>query len=113
MTLLQVRDANSTFSWFVVGQIFASVALKQLAAVDPYDFRVPIYTQVCRVPPSIFSIRCVTEGHYHYLRLVGDDWCYRHYFCAPPRVPMVAREQRQARQGSQGAHFLQRQGRRI
>jgi hypothetical protein len=39
---------NLTFSsWFVVGQIFASVALKELSAHDPYDFRVPIYTQVC------------------------------------------------------------------
>jgi hypothetical protein len=34
------------FSWFVVGQIFASVALQKLSAQDPYEFRVPIYTQV-------------------------------------------------------------------
>lgn len=47
--MLQLLDANFTFSWFVVGQIFASVALKQLAVVDPYDFRVPIYTQVCQI----------------------------------------------------------------
>lgn len=33
-------------SWFVLGQIFASVALQELSANDPYDFRVPIYTQV-------------------------------------------------------------------
>lgn len=33
-------------SWFVVGQIFASVALQELSARDPYEFRVPIYTQV-------------------------------------------------------------------
>lgn len=36
-------------SWFVVGQIFASVALQELSANDPYDFRVPIYTQVCQI----------------------------------------------------------------
>lgn len=39
------------FSWFVVGQIFASVALKQISARDPYEFRIPIYTQV-RTSPS-------------------------------------------------------------
>ncbi|CAG7996809.1 unnamed protein product [Penicillium salamii] len=32
-------------SWFVLGQIFASVALQTLSKNDPYDFRVPIYTQ--------------------------------------------------------------------
>lgn len=37
-------------SWFVVGQIFASVALQELSAQDPYEFRVPIYTQVRGVP---------------------------------------------------------------
>lgn len=36
-------------SWFVVGQIFASVALQELSANDPYNFRVPIYTQVRRI----------------------------------------------------------------
>lgn len=33
-------------SWFVVGQLFASVALNRLNASDPWDFRTPIYTQV-------------------------------------------------------------------
>ncbi|KAI1846095.1 hypothetical protein JX266_007904 [Neoarthrinium moseri] len=36
---------NAYSFWFVVGQLFASVALNRLAAVDPYDFKVPIYTQ--------------------------------------------------------------------
>ncbi|CAI7656076.1 unnamed protein product [Penicillium pancosmium] len=36
---------NAYSFWFVVGQIFASVALQELSANDPYDFRVPIYTQ--------------------------------------------------------------------
>ncbi|KAJ6089811.1 hypothetical protein N7467_005027 [Penicillium canescens] len=36
---------NAYSFWFVVGQIFASVALKELSAHDAYDFRVPIYTQ--------------------------------------------------------------------
>lgn len=33
-------------SWFVIGQLFASVALNRLNASDPLDFRTPIYTQV-------------------------------------------------------------------
>ncbi|KAJ5362160.1 hypothetical protein N7541_003004 [Penicillium brevicompactum] len=36
---------NAYSFWFVLGQIFASVALQELSANDPYDFRVPIYTQ--------------------------------------------------------------------
>ncbi|KAJ5820027.1 hypothetical protein N7474_005618 [Penicillium riverlandense] len=36
---------NAYSFWFVIGQIFASVALNQLNAVDPYNFRTPIYTQ--------------------------------------------------------------------
>jgi hypothetical protein len=43
-------------SWFVVGQIFASVALKELSAVDPYEFRIPIYTQVRASPSGYFKI---------------------------------------------------------
>ncbi|KAL4897129.1 general substrate transporter [Aspergillus ambiguus] len=36
---------NAYSFWFVVGQLFASVALNQLNASDPLDFRTPIYTQ--------------------------------------------------------------------
>ncbi|GIK07192.1 hypothetical protein Aspvir_002848 [Aspergillus viridinutans] len=36
---------NAYSFWFVVGQLFASVALNKLSATDPYDFRTPIYTQ--------------------------------------------------------------------
>ncbi|KAJ5669429.1 hypothetical protein N7462_010499 [Penicillium macrosclerotiorum] len=36
---------NAYSFWFVVGQIFASVALQRLKANDPLEFRVPIYTQ--------------------------------------------------------------------
>jgi sugar porter (SP) family MFS transporter len=36
---------NAYTFWFVVGQLFASVALNRLSASDPYDFRTPIYTQ--------------------------------------------------------------------
>ncbi|KAH6645284.1 general substrate transporter [Truncatella angustata] len=36
---------NAYSFWFVIGQLFASVALNRLAAVDPYDYKVPIYTQ--------------------------------------------------------------------
>lgn len=44
-------------SWFVVGQIFASVALQELSAKDPYEFRVPIYTQVRGISCLSFSFR--------------------------------------------------------
>jgi MFS transporter, SP family, general alpha glucoside:H+ symporter len=33
-------------SWFVLGQLFASVALDRLSAIDPYNYKTPIYTQV-------------------------------------------------------------------
>lgn len=33
------------FSWFVVGQLMAPVALQRLNKTHPYDFRVAIYTQ--------------------------------------------------------------------
>ncbi|CRG86849.1 General alpha-glucoside permease [Talaromyces islandicus] len=36
---------NAYSLWFVLGQLFASVALNKLNAIDPYDFRTPIYTQ--------------------------------------------------------------------
>lgn len=39
------------YSWFVLGQLFASVALNRLNASQPYDFKTPIYTQV-RPPRS-------------------------------------------------------------
>lgn len=33
-------------SWFILGQLFASVALYFLNASDPYNYKIPIYTQV-------------------------------------------------------------------
>jgi SP family general alpha glucoside:H+ symporter-like MFS transporter len=33
------------FSWFVVGQLMAPVALNELNATHPYDFKTAIYTQ--------------------------------------------------------------------
>ncbi|KAJ5946930.1 hypothetical protein N7454_003769 [Penicillium verhagenii] len=36
---------NAYSLWFVLGQIFASVALNRLNASDPMDFRTPIYSQ--------------------------------------------------------------------
>ncbi|ETS83859.1 hypothetical protein PFICI_05735 [Pestalotiopsis fici W106-1] len=36
---------NAYSLWFVLGQLFASVALNRLNASDPYDYKVPIYTQ--------------------------------------------------------------------
>ncbi|KAH6898009.1 general substrate transporter [Thelonectria olida] len=36
---------NAYTFWFVLGQLFASVALNRLNAITPYDFRTPIYSQ--------------------------------------------------------------------
>ncbi|KAH7339191.1 general substrate transporter [Pyrenochaeta sp. MPI-SDFR-AT-0127] len=36
---------NAYTFWFVLGQLFASVALNRLHLIDPYNFRTPIYTQ--------------------------------------------------------------------
>lgn len=33
-------------SWFILGQLFASVALYKLNASDAYNYKTPIYTQV-------------------------------------------------------------------
>ncbi|KPM35801.1 hypothetical protein AK830_g10785 [Neonectria ditissima] len=38
-------NAYSLVSWFVLGQLFASVALNRLNAIDPFNFRTPIYSQ--------------------------------------------------------------------
>ena len=35
-------------SWYVLGQLLASVALECLSESDPYNFRIAIYTQVSR-----------------------------------------------------------------
>lgn len=32
-------------SWYVLAQIFAPLSLRQLAMTNPYDFKIPIYTQ--------------------------------------------------------------------
>ncbi len=37
--------ADPVFSWYVAAQIFAPLALRQLAISQPYHFKIPIYTQ--------------------------------------------------------------------
>lgn len=69
-------------SWFVIGQLFASVALNRLNASDPYNFRTPIYTQV--------SFHYQPELGYQTKCLVGNGWSVRDHFRGPPRVPVVA-----------------------
>jgi hypothetical protein len=39
------RRLTEGHSWFVIGQLFGSVALKSMRDTDPNDFRTPIYTQ--------------------------------------------------------------------
>ncbi|KAJ5116850.1 general substrate transporter [Penicillium angulare] len=43
----QIRGLLTTsyMFWYVTAQIFAPLALRQLALSDPYDFKTPIYTQ--------------------------------------------------------------------
>ncbi|KAH8768515.1 general substrate transporter [Hyaloscypha finlandica] len=42
---------NAYSLWFIVGQLFASVALYRLKATDPLDYKTPIYTQWAMVIP--------------------------------------------------------------
>lgn len=48
-------------SWFVLGQLFASVALNRLNASQPYDFKTPIYTQVSRPAAAVKCRNYVPE----------------------------------------------------
>ncbi|KAH8743739.1 general substrate transporter [Diaporthe sp. PMI_573] len=43
----QIRGflTTSYMFWYVCSQIFAPLALRQLAFIDPYNFKIPIYTQ--------------------------------------------------------------------
>ncbi|KAE8336551.1 hypothetical protein BDV24DRAFT_178434 [Aspergillus arachidicola] len=52
---------NAYSFWFVVGQIFASVALNRLHAIDPLDFRTPIYTQWAMVGATIIIFIIMPE----------------------------------------------------
>jgi hypothetical protein len=45
------------FSWFIVGQLFASVALYCLKATDPLNYKTPIYTQVSKRTKSASQLR--------------------------------------------------------
>lgn len=44
MSLMHANIADA--SWFIVGQLFASVALNELNKSEPYNYKTPIYTQV-------------------------------------------------------------------
>ncbi|KAB8218924.1 general substrate transporter [Aspergillus novoparasiticus] len=52
---------NAYSFWFVVGQIFASVALNRLHSIDPLDFRTPIYTQWAMVGATIIIFIIMPE----------------------------------------------------
>ncbi|OGM48645.1 hexose transporter [Aspergillus bombycis] len=52
---------NAYSFWFVVGQIFASVALNRLHAISPLDFRTPIYTQWAMVGATIIIFVIMPE----------------------------------------------------
>jgi hypothetical protein len=57
-------------SWFVIGQLFASVALNRLNATDPYDFRTPIYTQWAMVGIAGIIFVLIPESPWW---LIGKD----------------------------------------
>ncbi|EPE07151.1 sugar transporter [Ophiostoma piceae UAMH 11346] len=52
---------NSYSFWFIIGQLFASVALNSLNKSDPYDFRTPIYTQWAMVGLIGLVFVCLPE----------------------------------------------------
>ncbi|KAF7122119.1 hypothetical protein CNMCM5793_000075 [Aspergillus hiratsukae] len=53
---------NAYTFWFVLGQLFASVALNRLNAHDPYDFRTAIYSQWAMIGISIIIIFIIPES---------------------------------------------------
>ncbi|KAH7093519.1 general substrate transporter [Paraphoma chrysanthemicola] len=72
--------------WFVVGQLFASVALDKLHISDPYNFRTPIYTQWAMVGVAgiVFVLLpespwwCVSKGNLEQAREVLNT-CHGHH----------------------------------
>ncbi|KAF4176555.1 hypothetical protein CNMCM8927_000729 [Aspergillus lentulus] len=53
---------NAYTFWFVLGQLFASVALNRLNAHNPYDFRTAIYSQWAMIGISIIIILIIPES---------------------------------------------------
>ncbi|RAH70519.1 general substrate transporter [Aspergillus aculeatinus CBS 121060] len=61
---------NAYSFWFVIGQLFASVALNRLHSTDPYDFRTPIYSQWAMVGVAGIIFVLLPESPWW---LVGKD----------------------------------------
>ncbi|ENH62787.1 Putative glucose transporter HXT5 [Fusarium oxysporum f. sp. cubense race 1] len=53
---------NAYSFWFVLGQLFASVALNRLKANDPLDFRTPIYTQWAMIGCILVAFLLIPES---------------------------------------------------
>ncbi|KAM0550681.1 hypothetical protein ACHAPJ_008745 [Fusarium lateritium] len=53
---------NAYSFWFVLGQLFASVALNRLKASDPLDFRTPIYTQWAMIGCILVAFLVIPES---------------------------------------------------
>lgn len=49
-------------SWFVVGQLMAPVALNELNATHPYDFKTAIYTQWAMIGITIIIYVLLPES---------------------------------------------------
>ena len=83
------------------------MALQKLSAQDPYEFRVPIYTQVrgALYLSRLFIIKIVTDNCL--LWSVGDGGYHYPHLRLHPRITLVAREQRQDRQGSKNPNSMQ------
>jgi hypothetical protein len=76
-----VTNTQSTRSWFVLGQLFASVALNRLNAKDPLDFRTAIYSQVQTRHQSGFNR---PRYAYSFFLPVGYDWSFDHHLSHNP-----------------------------
>ncbi|KAJ5205098.1 uncharacterized protein N7498_005977 [Penicillium cinerascens] len=53
---------NAYSFWFVIGQIFASVALNQMNELEPYNFRTPIYSQWAMLGATIIIFFLIPES---------------------------------------------------
>ncbi|KAJ5083309.1 hypothetical protein N7456_012736 [Penicillium angulare] len=53
---------NAYSFWFVLGQIFASVALNRLNDTEPLDFRTPIYTQWAMIGSTAIIFLLIPES---------------------------------------------------
>ncbi|KIX08671.1 uncharacterized protein Z518_03328 [Rhinocladiella mackenziei CBS 650.93] len=52
---------NAYSFWFVIGQLCGAISLNRLNAIDPYDFRTPIYTRWAMIGAMIIIFLLIPE----------------------------------------------------